>query len=55
MPTLTIELLNPKAQTILEGLEGIGLIAVNQTPELQHFTELRNISTDHFRHQKTVR
>ena len=38
MTTLTIELLNPKAQTILDGLADIGLIAVNQVP-MEKFAE----------------
>ena len=33
MPTLTIELLNPKAKTILDGLKDTGLIAINETPQ----------------------
>jgi len=30
MPTLTIELLNPKARPVLDGLEGAGLIAIDE-------------------------
>ena len=33
MPTLTIELLSPKARTILDGLEDAGLIAVGEVPK----------------------
>ena len=33
MPTLTIELLNPKVRTILDGLEDAGLIAVGELSE----------------------
>ena len=33
MSTLTIELLSPKARTILDGLEDAGLIAVGEAPK----------------------
>jgi len=33
MPTLTIELLNPKAKTILDGLEDAGLIVIDTPPK----------------------
>jgi hypothetical protein len=33
MPTLTVELLHPKAQTILDGLEDVGLIMIDTPPK----------------------
>ena len=33
MPTLTVELLNPKARTILDGLADTGLIAIDAPPK----------------------
>jgi len=54
MPTLTIELLNPQAKTILSGLEDAGLIAINQMPVLPSKIALRSDNTDDFWHQKSV-
>ena len=51
MPTLTIELLNPKARAILDGLEDAGLIVIGKLPQLmnsQSFVE------NEFWHQKSV-
>ena len=31
MPTLTVELVNPKARTILDGLENAGLIVIGES------------------------
>ena len=33
MLTLTIELLNPQARTILDGLENVGLITIDEPPK----------------------
>jgi hypothetical protein len=33
MPTLTIELVHPKAKTILDGLEDTGLIVIDTPPK----------------------
>ena len=33
MPTLTVELLNPRARTILDGLADTGLIAIDAPPK----------------------
>jgi len=54
MPTLTVELLNPTARTILDGLEDAGLIAVCPMPERQHVAALRGDHADDFWHQKSV-
>ena len=54
MTTLTVELLNPTARTILGGLEDAGLIAVCPMPETQRFVEVRRDNGDDFWHQKSV-
>jgi hypothetical protein len=54
MQTLTVELLNPQAKTILSGLEDAGLIAINQMPVLPSRTALRSDNADDFWHQKSV-
>ena len=54
MATLTIELLNPEAKTILDGLADTGLIAINQMPVLPSRTVLRNNNENDFWHQKSV-
>ena len=33
MPTLTVELVNPKARTILDGLVDVGLIVIDESPK----------------------
>jgi len=52
MPTLTVELLNPKAKTILDSLEYAGLIAIGESgySSLQRGTP----GSDDFWQQKTV-
>ena len=54
MPTLTIELLNPEARTILTGLEDAGFIAIGQVPGTLRFSMPQNFNAEDFRHQKTV-
>ena len=54
MSTLTIELLNPKAKTILDGLADAGLVVVKQVPKSLRFAALHDVSADDFWHQKSV-
>ena len=54
MQTLTIELLNPKARTILEGLESAGLIVIGTSPKSRSFMEWKNFSEENFWYQKSV-
>ena len=54
MPALTVELLNPTARTILDGLEDAGLIAVCPITEVRQIVALREDHTGDFWHQKSV-
>ena len=51
MPTLTIELLNPKARAILNGLEDAGLIVIDEQPQLMN---TRSFVEKEFWRQKSV-
>ena len=50
MATLTIELLNPRAKTILDGLADTGLIML----KTQREAALNGVNADDFWHQKSV-
>jgi len=46
MQTLTIELLNPKARTILDGLEDAGLIVIATSPQQHRIMELKGLGSE---------
>ena len=49
MPTLTVELLNPRARTILDGLADTGLIAIDAPPkqwETHSIMELKGLGAE---------
>ena len=49
MPTLTVELLNPKARPILDGLADTGLIAIDVLPkrkEARSIMELKGLGAE---------
>ena len=46
MQTLTIELLNPKARTILDGLEDAGLIVIATLPKQHRIMELKGLGSE---------
>ena len=50
MATLTIELLNPRARTILDGLADTGLIMLKS----QRVASLHDVNAESFWHQKSV-
>jgi len=54
MQTLTIELLNPTARTILDGLENAGLIVIDKPPKPGSLKESNLSGEEGFWHQKSV-
>jgi|TergutMp193P3_1026864.scaffolds.fasta_scaffold517942_2 hypothetical protein len=49
MPTLTVELVNPKARTILDGLEDAGLIVIGESPKqrkMHNIMELQGLGAE---------
>ena len=54
MQALTIELLNPKARTILDGLEDAGLIVIGTSSKSCELSERQDFGANNFWHQKSV-
>jgi hypothetical protein len=56
MPTLIIELLHPKAKTILDGLEDAGLITIDTPPtqgKTHRITELKGLGAELWKDEST--
>ena len=46
MQTLTIELLNPKARSLLDSLKDAGFIAIDEPPKPRRIMELKGLGAE---------